>query len=249
MNATDLAEARRLFQRAADLDPNFAQPVAAMGYTLFLQIMFFYAEFPLETLEQASQFADNAIALDDKEAMAHYAPGRAQTLQGEYDAAIEELRTAIDLNPSLALAHYGLGVTLTLAGQSDKAISDCDTAIRLSPRDPYVWAFFNLRAWAQFLLQDCEAAVEDAQRAIRHPTAPFYPHVTLTSALGLLDRRDEAKIALGKLLEMKPDFSPDALLAALSPLNPEAVRPLFKTYFDGLSKAGLDIPDEPTAAE
>ena len=91
--------------------------------------------------------------------------------------------------------------------------------------------------------------MQDARRAIRHPTAPFYPHVTLASALGLLDWRDEAKIALSKLLEMKPDLSPDVLLTALSPLNPEAVRPLFKTYFDGLSKAGLDVPDEPTAAD
>jgi hypothetical protein len=51
------------------------------------------------------------------------------------------------------------------------------------------------------------------------------------------------------LLEIKPDFSPDAVLAAYSPLNPEALRLQFKTYFDGLRKAGLDIPDEPTAAD
>ena len=67
MNAKDLAEACRLFESAADLDPNFAQPVAAMGYTLYLQIMVEYAESPLETLEQAWQFANKAIAIDDKE--------------------------------------------------------------------------------------------------------------------------------------------------------------------------------------
>jgi len=109
MNAKDLAEARRLFQRAADLDPNFAQPVAALGYTLFAQILYSSAESPLETLQEALQFANKAIALDDEEAMAHSALGRIQSLRGEYDASIEELRTAIDLNPSLALAHFGLG--------------------------------------------------------------------------------------------------------------------------------------------
>ncbi len=70
----------------------------------------------------------------------------------------------------------------------------------------------------------------------------------LASALALLDRPEEAKIALDKLLEVKPDFSPHAALAALSPLKPEALRPLFKTWFDGLRKAGLDIPDEPDVA-
>ncbi len=129
----------------------------------------------------------------------------------------------------------------------DEAISACDTAIRLSPRDPAAWAFYNMRAWAFILLGDYEAAVEDARRAIRHPGAQFWPHTTLASALALLGRSQEARIALDKLLEVKPDFSPDAALAAWSPLNPEALRPLFKTWIAGLCKTSLDIPDEPAA--
>ncbi len=42
-------------------------------------------------------------------------------------------------------------------------------------------------------------------------------------------------------------FSPHAALAARSPLNPNALRPLFKTWIEGLRKAGLDIPEEPSA--
>jgi adenylate cyclase len=248
-NAKELTEARRLFQSAIALDPNFAQPVAALGFTLSAEIMYSYAESPLETLQEALQFANKAIALDDKEAMAHFALGRVQSLRGEYDAAIEELRTAIDLNPSLAFAHSGLGLTLVFSGQPEEAVVECDTAIRLSPRDPFIWAFYQNRAWARFSLRDYEGVVKDARRAIRHPTAVYYPRATLASALALLDRREEAKIALDKLHEFKPDFNPDAILAAFSPLNPEALRPQCKTYFDGLRKAGLDIPDEPTTAD
>jgi len=244
LNSDDLTEARRLFQRAAEQDPNFAQPVAALGYTLFLQILLSYAKVPLETLEQALHFATRAIALDDKEAMAHFALGRVQTLRGEYDAAIAELRTAIDLNPSLALAHYGLALTLMLAGKPGDAIPEYDTAMRLSPRDPLIWAFFSSRGWARLSLRDYEAAVEDAQRAIRHPTVQFNVYAVLASALAHLGRREEAKVALDKLLEINPDFSPYVFLTAFSPLNPGALRPLHKTWIDGLRKAGLDVPDE-----
>jgi tetratricopeptide (TPR) repeat protein len=181
--------------------------------------------------------------------MAHFALGRVQTLRGEYDAATAELRTAVDLNPSLALAHFGLGQSLFFSGQPDEAVFECDTAIRLSPRDPLSWAFFVWRAWARLSLRDYEAAVEDARRSIRHPEPTYHTHAALASALALLDRREEAKIALDKLLEIKPDYSPDAVLAVFSPLNPEALRPIYKTFFDGLRKAGLDIPDEPTAAD
>jgi adenylate cyclase len=238
-----LAEACRLFQHAAKLDPNFAQPVAAMGYTLFLQILLLYAQSPRETLEQALQLANKAIALDDKEALAHHTLGRLQALRGEYDSAIVELRTAIALNPSLALAHLGLGIALLDSGQPRAAISEFDTAIRLSPRDPLLWAFLNARAGARLFLRDYEAAVEDARNSIRHPAAAFYAHMTLVSALAHLEKHEEAKIELAKLLEIKPDFSPNAMLAAFSPLNPEAPRLHFKRMFDGLRKAGLDFPE------
>ncbi len=91
--------------------------------------------------------------------------------------------------------------------------------------------------------------MEDARRSIRHPAANFLPHTILASALALLDRREEAKNALDKLLEIKPGFTPDDVLAAVSPLNPEALRPLYRTWIEGLRKAGLDIPDEPVSSE
>ena len=249
INAKDLAEARRLFQRAADLDNRFAQAVAALGYTLYLEVSSSQTDTPIENLERALGFANQAVALDDKESMAHFTLGRVQTSLGEYDAAIAELRTAIDLNSSLALAHMGLGVALTLIEQFDEAISEFDAALRLSPRDPFVWVFYAYRALARLLLLDYEAAVEDARRAIRHPAANDRPHTLLASALAHLDKREEAKIALDKLLEIKPDFTPDEVLAAYSPLNPEALRPLFETWVDGLRKAGLNITDEPPATD
>ena len=93
MDAEDLAEARRLFQRAAELDPNFVQPLAASGYALFLEATNSYADSPLENFERALRLANKAISLDDKEALAHFTLGRIQTFRGEYDAAMERAFT------------------------------------------------------------------------------------------------------------------------------------------------------------
>jgi adenylate cyclase len=248
-SAEDRIEAQRLLRQAVDLDPGFSQALAALGYALHLDVIGSEADFPLERLEQAKQVARQAIALGDKEAMGHFALGRVQILQGEYDTAITEMRTAIDLNPSSAIAHSGLGLALAFAGRWDQAISQYDKAIRLSPRDPIVWMFYTVRAVARISLLQYEVAVEDAQRAIGHPSANFWPYTNLAAALALLDRHEEAKNALDKLLEVKPDFTLNLALAALSPLNPQALRPRFKTWIEGLRKAGLDIPDEPAAAD
>jgi tetratricopeptide (TPR) repeat protein len=193
--------------------------------------------------------AKKAVALDDKESMAHFALGRVQNLRGEYATGVDEFRAAIDLNPSLALAHLGLAFALILTGQLDEAVFESDVAIRLSPRDPYIWVFYNNRAWAHLLLEDYEAAEKDARSAIRHPAARYWPFATLASTLALLDRREEARIALETLQEDYPDFSPHAALEALSPLNPKALRPKFKKWIEGLREAGLDIVDEPNAAD
>ena len=52
-SAEDLAKARSLFQRAAELDPNSAQPVSALGYTLYLEVISSYSNTPLESLDHA----------------------------------------------------------------------------------------------------------------------------------------------------------------------------------------------------
>jgi len=245
MNAEDLDNAHRYLQGAVRLDPKFAQPLAAMAYVRFVQVIFSYTNSPKKYIEEANQLARQAIALDDREAMGHFALGRVQTLEGDYDAAVEDLRTAIELNPSLALAHHGLGMALVLAGRPEAAIAQLNTAIRLSPRDPVIWLFHHLRAWANLELSNYEASVEDARRATRHPDAHYWANVVLVASLAYLERQEEAKKALDTLMELKPDFSPDLVLAAIAPLDPERVRPRFQSWFDGLRMAGLEISDEP----
>ena len=240
----NLAEAQQLFRLAIDLDPEFAQTYSAMGFSHIVELTNFGTKFPLETLQKAMGFASQAVALDDKDALAHFMLGRILTMRGEYDAGIAESRIAINLSPSLAMGHYGLGVALWWKEQSAEALSALDTAIRLSPRDPFIWAVLNMRAFAHNYFGNYDLAVEDAQRAVRHPAASFWPHSTLTSSLGHLGRREDAKIALEILLEVKPNFTPDAAIAGYSPLNPQALRPLYEIWIDGLRKAGLEIPDE-----
>ena len=119
----------------------------------------------------------------------------------------------------------------------------------MSPRDPTVWAFYTIRAWARISLGDYEAAVSDARSAIRHPAAQLWPHSILASALSLLGKREEAKIALDNLLEINPEFTPDDVMAGFSPLNPEALMPLLETWLEGLRKTGLVIPEKTPASD
>ncbi len=223
-SAENISEACGLFERAIELDPYFAQAYAAFGYSRYVQVINGYAGSPRECLDDALQLANKAVALDEKESFAHGTLGRVRSLRGEHDEAIATLKTAIDLNPSSVLAHYGLGQALEYSGSLDEAMSEFDLAIRLSLRGAGAWSAFSSRAGLHFRNGNYESAVADARRAIRHSASAFWPHLNLMAALVYLDRLEEARIALEKLLELKPDFSLDAVLAALSPLDPDAQR-------------------------
>ena len=178
------------------------------------------------------------------DAMAHCALGRVYGNIGmaDFDAAITELRTAIRINPSFALAHFGLAHAFTHAGRPDEALAQFDDAIRLSPHDPYLWLFQTLRGFALTLMKEHEQALTWLQASIHHGNVGFWPYAWLAVCLGHLGRRREAEDAVQQLLTMKPDFS----LSKNTPLKkPEHYRHLAA----GLRKAGLDIPDEPPAAD
>jgi adenylate cyclase len=249
VDAENLTEAQRLFNSAIKLDPDFAQAHAAMAFSYLVGAQNNAIASPTHSLERALRFAKTAVALDDKDAMAHASMGRIYSFKGDFEAAVEESNIAIELSPSLALAHYGLGVALWFRDESPDAIPALDTAIRLSPRDPYIMATFHMRAFVRMCLGEYDQAVEDAQRATRLSTAAVWPFATLAAIQALMGRAEDAKQSIERLLEIRPNFSPESTIAAYFPTCFEAMRPKYTTWFQGLRKAGLDTPEEPAAAD
>ena len=243
-NKDDNAKAQRLFRRAIEIDPRFAAAHANLSFSHFLDSVLAYGDSPLQSIALAETAAKQAITIDDKDATAHYTLGRILTARGDYPAAIAELRAALELNPSFALAHHGLGLALLFSGQAAEAVPEFDTAARLSPHDPYMWLFETNRASARIALGQFEEAERFARSAIRRPGAGFWAYAALASALGHLGRIEEARPALDKLLELKPEFSPEFFDSVWIGVDPSFTTP----YFEGLRKAGLDVPDEAAGA-
>ena len=108
-----------------------------------------------------------------------------------------------------------------------------------------MWAFEAIGALAHIVLGQFEDAERLGRSAIRRPGAGFWAYAALASALGSLGRIEEARPALDKLLELNPDFSPEWVKSIWIGADPLYLA----TYFEGLRKAGLDIPDEPTATD
>ncbi len=228
-------EAQRLFGEAISLDPHFAAARSFLAYSHFTGSHQAFEE-PQHALALARDGALRALAIDQKDAIAHLALGRVLASSGDYAAAVAELETAVALNPSFSLAHYTLASVLFLRGRPQEALAGFEAAARLSPIGPLIWGIQTMHANTLAALGRYEEAEPLARAATRHQTATFWVYANWASILGNLGKIEPARAAFARLLDLRPDFSEtfyDRLFVGIDP----AVK---KPYFEGLHKAGLE---------
>jgi DNA-binding SARP family transcriptional activator len=229
-------EAQRLLRKAVEMDGTFAAAQARLAYAMVIGTIYFEAKPVNEILEEALRLARTAARLDDQDAIARFALGRAYLARGDYTPSVRELEAAIELNPTFAQAHCALGDSLAYAGRLDEAIPCFQEAVRVSPHDPYLWAFLTYGAMAHLFRHDYETAAGWASDAVRVPNAHYGANLALISALGHLGRRDECKAALAELLQIRPDFCCQLARERLFYLKDQGQ---IDHYIEGLRKAGL----------
>ncbi len=231
------AEAQRLFRRAIELDPQFAQAHARLAYCMILDMVYFDAPAAPKALDEALRLAQNAVALDAEDAFCHMAVGRARIARREYELGLAGCKAAVALNPTMGVAYCGMGDALTYSGRLADAIPYFEKAIRLSPNDPWRWAFYSYGALALILAGRLEQAVEWAQKAILIPNCQYWARAHLAVALIYLGCSHEAAGTLAELKRLKPEFS---LALAREKLFYLESREQLERYLEGLRRAGLN---------
>jgi adenylate cyclase len=130
---TALQYARRMFDRAIEIDPNFAR--AHAGIADCCSFLYMYWDSSKANLEGADASSRKALQLDPESAEAHTSRGLALTLRREYDEARQEFEAALRLNLNLYEAHYFYGRACLTEGKFDEAVSHYRDAWRVRPED------------------------------------------------------------------------------------------------------------------
>ena len=228
----DNEAARKLFQQAISIDPQFALAYAGYARTYYYYVLFGASE---GDREEAERSALKAIELDPDEAEAHLALGVVHFANREIASAIPEVETAISLNPGYASAYHLLGTLLTHIGRAEEALPRLMTAIQLSPKDGEIALFHARLALANLYLRRHEEAVEWGQKAVRLPGIQWPAHCYLVASLAHSDRQDEARRAVENLLTFRPGITAKFVRDHLPAIVPDN----FEHLLGGLRKAGL----------
>ena len=142
-----LLEAREQFERAVELDPNFARVYAALAETVMVLFINHSALTPAEAFSVSEAAAQKALELDPELAEAHAVRGLIEYTYWKQSRDDEQLQNAaasfeqaIALNPNLANAYIWYSAVHDALFQVDEAIAMLLTALEIDPlgRIPYL---------------------------------------------------------------------------------------------------------------
>jgi TolB-like protein/Tfp pilus assembly protein PilF len=126
-------EARRLAQKAIDLDPRNADAHVQVAWTHCMDHLFGWVAERAQTLGSALALAQHAVLLDGAASRPRSLLGFVHTFRREFDEAGAQLRAAITLNPNDVEARGTYGVYLAAIGEPKAALEQLDIARRNNP--------------------------------------------------------------------------------------------------------------------
>ena len=207
---TDAAwkHAPKMFRRATELDPGYAQAWAGLADSLAQQLLWRFV--PLEqVLPEASAAASRALDLAPDLAEAHVAQGHIRSLAGDRDGATRSFEHAIALNPELHEAYYYFARDLLARGDYLRSAAMFEQAYRTRP-DEYVTLALAVGALESAgdhagadamarralagLIRQCELEPENGRL--------YYMSAGLLQRLG---RAEEGRSYAENALRMRPD--------------------------------------------
>lgn len=131
-----LRQAIERFERAVELDPDFALAYAELADCYSL-LNWYVEPAPPGAWKQAKQAALKAVEADPDLAEAHAALGFVRLhYDRDWDDAERELRKAIRLRPSNQVAHRWYAYSLSAMGRHDEAFAEMQRAREILPQSP-----------------------------------------------------------------------------------------------------------------
>jgi adenylate cyclase len=232
----DNERAKQFFQRAVAIDAKFSASYVALARA-YLDDAAGYGTTSLEdAAELSASWARKAIAIDPEDADARAMIAMTMLVAGNAEEAHGQVLLARASNPNSPRAILIEAAVLLFTGQPVQARQGLTACLRVDPRGPDSSWVMHQFAISYYFERDYGKSVEAARRGLaRHPDS-FVTYRWLAAALGQLGRREEARAALRKAVELSPRS-----FEFYTHRRPPWHRPEdYAHMLDGLRKAGWD---------
>jgi adenylate cyclase len=224
------ARARYCFERALELDPDYAAAYARLAINYIFRWIFQWSKSRAESLDKGLELALEAVAADAQLALAHAALCWAYLWQGEHNKAIAAGQLAVELDPGDVVALERLALSMIWAGNPEPALPLIDEARRLNPNHSYEFP----RGVAMFMMSNYSEAIELLQSDFKTDQNFLPSGLYLAACHSLLGNETEARATIANVLQIRPGYKLGIEILTQFQ-NPEDR----ERFVDGLRQAGL----------
>src|SRR5713226_2859702 len=226
-------KAREMWEKAIQLDPKYAEAYAEVGFTYLFEGRTFQSTGSSQAFDQAYQWAQKAIALNDSEPRAFMLLGVIDLMKRRYDQAISEAQRAVALAPNLTDGYFWLANILIYSGRPTEALVAAEKGMRLNPRHPE--ACLTQVGLVYLLIGRYREARTVFEEAFANTPNNPGGHMCKALADVELGRNDDARAEAAEILRLSPHYSLATWQQAY-PLKDPALR---ERWLADLRKAGL----------
>jgi adenylate cyclase len=206
----DNLEARRLVERAVELDPEYAFAWGLLGSTYTVESGFAWNLDPT-LMDRAEELLSRALALDPAVPGPHIGLSAVYLFRDRPVAAAVEAEKGIELAPSWPISHYFLGVAMAQRGKFVEATRAINRAQRLDPKSPsglfVIIPFVNLAAGRT------DVAVEMFEQVRTSNADIINARIPLAALYEIDGRHAEAQALVREILDVNPEMTAEAAAA------------------------------------
>ena len=227
----DNREARKLFEQAIALDPNYADAYVGLANMRLVSVAAGWTEQTFEGVNEAERLAQKALELDGNNAAAHAVLADVYLNRQQYDFARAEDDKAIALNPNDAWSHAARGGVLLYAGEPEEAVKSFEIAMRLNPTMDLARQYAV--GWAYYLTGRYDKAARLTETGLRLTPGDYFSYACLAASYAKLGRTEEAAKATRETLHSWPFFRVETFVSQFKRAEDR------KAVAEGLREAGL----------
>ncbi len=236
MTEDSFARARRLCDRAIELDRGFSRPHSLLSRCHFYELISGRARDWRHSVEAGLHHARRALEIDSRDDVAYSVLGYNLAVSQRWREAFAALTTGLEINPNSCSLYQARATTQLIAPQGDlaQARQDVSMAISLSPSDPMRWTFHAVVGLIELVDDGGDPAVarEALLKSSAMPHADWQAHVGLAMAALATGDRIAAGIFAETAKARYPDLSVAAIERAFAPLAKRSTR--FAALIEGL---------------
>ena len=233
----DNLAARDYFEKARNVDPNYARAYAGLAWSYSSDYDFDWTDDRDKTLKLALSMAEKAVRLDGGDYHNQWALGWACLFSRQHDRALASYQRARELNPNDAELLAEMANLLIYIGQPVQAVNQINEAIRLNPFHA-TW-YLEFLGWAYEEADMPEKAIETLEQTLGpNPNEEQYwvlPSLAAAYADPKIGRLADAHKVVQQILAEDPTVS----ISELQARSPYKTKELVDQWAARMRRAGL----------